>query len=145
MLALDVGERLGEFGIDEQHPRAGVLDDVADLLGDEPEVDRHEHAARTRHAEQRGEQAGRVLADHRHPFAGADAERVEPGRHRPGPRGHLAIRDRSPRLGRLIRLVDDRRPIGIDQFGAAEEVVDGERNLHGREPIRPRPPAADAS
>ena len=54
------------------------------------------------------------------------------------PRGHFAIRDRAPRRRGLVGFVDDGRAIGIDEFGAAEEVVDGERNLHGREPIRRR-------
>ena len=46
--ALDVGHRVAELGIDEQQAGAGVLDDVLHLVGDEPEVDRHEHPSRTR-------------------------------------------------------------------------------------------------
>ncbi len=46
VLALDVGHRVGELGVDEQDPGAGVGDDVLHLLGDESEVDRHEDAAR---------------------------------------------------------------------------------------------------
>ena len=135
-LALDAGERLGELGIDEQEPGAGVLDDVLDLLGDEAEVDRHEDAPGPRHAEQRGEQAGRVVRHHRDPFALGDAERVEAGRERPRPLGHVAVRDRAPRLGGLVGLVDDGRAVGVEQLGPAEEVVDRQRNLHGVNAIR---------
>ena len=80
-------------------------------------------------------------------------ERVEPGGHRPGPLGHLAVGDRAPRLGRLVGLVDDAVAVGVEQLGAAEEVVDGQRNLHGANAIRsastrgererPRPVALD--
>ena len=131
VLALDVGHRVGQLGIDQQHPRPGMGDDVLDLLGDESEVDRHEHPTRPGDPEQRREQPGRVVADHRHPFADADAQRVEPSGHRPCPFRHLAVRDRAPRLRRLIRFVDDRDPVGVDELGSPQEVVDGQCHLHG--------------
>ncbi len=113
-----------------------MLDDVLDLFGDESEVDRHEDAPGPRHTEQRGEQAGRVVRHHRDPFALRDPERVEAGCETPGALGHVAVRDRAPRLGGLVDLVDDCRAVGVEQLGPAEEVVDGERNLHGANAIR---------
>jgi hypothetical protein len=77
VFALDVGERFVQLGVDEQHARTGVLDDVAHLFGDQAEVDRHQHATRPAHAEQIGEQTRRVLAHHRHALADPDAHRVE--------------------------------------------------------------------
>ena len=77
VLGGDAGERVVELGVDEQHRRARVLDDVADLVGVEPEVDRHEHAPPPAHAEEGREQAGRVLRDDRHPLTLRDAEPVE--------------------------------------------------------------------
>ena len=130
-LALDVGHRRFEFGVDEQDPSPAVLDDVLDLLGDESEVDRHQDATRARHTEQGGEQPGGVVRHHRDAFALSYSEGVEPGRHRLGAAGHLAVRDRAPRFGRLIGFVDDRHAIGVEQLGAADEIVDGQRNLHG--------------
>ena len=61
---------------------------------------------------------------------------VEAGRDRPCPLGHVAVRDRTPRLGGLVRLVDDGRAVGVEQLGPAEEVVDRQRNLHGANAIR---------
>ena len=109
MLALDVGHRLVELRIDHQDAGAGVVDDVLHLLGDEPEVDRHEHPPAAADTEQRGQQASRVVADDGDPLADADAHRVERRGLGSGPRGHLGVRDGAPRLGRLHRLVDDRR------------------------------------
>ena len=79
MLRLDGRERLLQLGVDQQHGRTRVLDDVADLLGVEAEVDRDDDAAVAGHAEQRHEQPGAVLRDDRDAFAATDAERVEAG------------------------------------------------------------------
>ena len=47
----------------------------------------------------------------------------------------LTPRELAPGGGRLVRLVDHSDPVGVDQLGAAQEVVDGERNLHGADGI----------
>ena len=47
------GQRLVELGVDVEHPRAGVLDDVAHLVGPQPEVHRHQHPAVAGDAEER--------------------------------------------------------------------------------------------
>ena len=51
----------------------------ATSCGVEPEVDGHEDPPEAADAEERGEEAGRVVAHDRHPLARADAQRVEPG------------------------------------------------------------------
>ena len=73
----DVLERVVQLGVDVEHLGSGVLDDVADLVGAEPEVHRHQHPAEAGDAEERREQPGAVLADHRHPVTEVDAEAVE--------------------------------------------------------------------
>jgi hypothetical protein len=95
-LALDGLHGVLELGVDEQDAGPGVLDDVADLVGHQTEVDRHEDPPGTGHAVQGRQQPGRVVAEHRDPLADADAELVEPGGDRPGPPGHLAVVDRAP-------------------------------------------------
>ena len=107
-----------------------MLDDVGDLLGDEAEVDRDEDAPRAGDAEQRRDQASGVVTDDGDPLAGADPQGVESGGDRPGPAGHLGVRQRAPRRRRLIRLVDDADPIRVEQLGPAQEVVDGQRDMH---------------
>ena len=82
-----------ELGVDEEHRGAGVLHDVADLLGVEPEVDGDEHPAEAAHPEERDEQASRVGAHDGHPLARAHAHGVEGQGHAPGPVVHLGVGD----------------------------------------------------
>ncbi len=70
------------------------------------------------------------MADDRDALALADPEGVEPGRLRAGPERHLTIRARSPTGGRLIGLVDEADPVGVDLGGATQEIVDRERDFH---------------
>ena len=49
-----------ELAVDEQHPGSGVLEDVADLFGAQPHVDRHEHATGRRHGVVELQQLGHV-------------------------------------------------------------------------------------
>ena len=110
--ARHVGQRFVELGVDEQDSGPAVLDDVGDLLGDEPEIDRNENPAGARDPEQRRDQARRVVTDDRHPFAGRDAQGVESGGERPGPVGDLGVREGPPRRRWLVRFVDDADPPG---------------------------------
>ena len=127
---IHVGERIVELGIDEEHGRTGLLDDVADLLGVEPEVDRHDDTPVAGHREQGDEEAGAVLRDDRHALAGSDAEGVEAGGHGPGVFGDLPPRQSPPAVGGLVRLVDHTDAVAVDVLGAIEEVEDVERSLH---------------
>ena len=96
VFAFDASQGVLELWIDQEYTCTGVLHDVTDLSSDEPEVHRDEHTARTGHAEQRGQQARRVVADHRNAFALLNAEGIQTGSHRTGALGHVAIGDRTP-------------------------------------------------
>ena len=78
---LDAGGRLGrqrlELGVDEQHARSGVLEDVADLRGAQPHVDRHEHAAGRRHRVVELEQLGHVRAQRGHAIVALQPARAQ--------------------------------------------------------------------
>ena len=113
VLGVDAAQRVVELGIDEQHRRARVLDDVRDLLRVEPEVDRHEHAAAPAHAEERREQARRVVRHDRDALTAPDAERVEPGGLRAGAAARSRATSACPttrRAGRARRRQPTRSP-----------------------------------
>ena len=122
VLSGDVLQQVLQLGIDHEHLRAGVLDDVAHLGRCEPEVDRHQHASPGRDAEERHQQPGGVVRHDRDPAAGRDAKCVEVRGLRPRPLRDLGIGQRTPARRRLVGLVDHRDPFGIDRFRAVEEV-----------------------
>jgi hypothetical protein len=70
------------------------------------------------------------VRDDRHPFADPDAEGVEVGGLVAGPAGELRAGDRAPRLGRLVRFVDDGDAVGKNQLGPVEKIDDAQVNLH---------------
>ena len=127
----DVLERVVQLGVDVEHLGAGVLDDVADLVGAEPEVHRHQHPAEAGDAEERREQPGAVLADHRHPVTEADAEAVEVRRLPAGQVADLGIGQVAERGGRLVGLVDHTGALAVHLHGTVDEVGDAERDEHG--------------
>ena len=132
MRRVHVGECLVELGIDEQHGGTGLLDDVADLVGVEAEVDRDDHAPVAGDAEQGDEEAGAVVGDDGDTLAATDAEGVEAGGQRPGVLGDLPPGQLAPAVGGLVGLVDDADAVAVDVLGAIEEVEDVERDLHDR-------------
>ena len=70
--------------------------DVGDLVGGEPEVDRHQDPAEPAHPEEGGEEAGRVRADDGHPLPVAHPHPVERQGHAPRPRLDLGVGDCAP-------------------------------------------------
>ena len=141
MLALDAGERLLELGVVQQHRRAAVVDDVADLLAVQPEVDRHEHPAEPAHAEEADEQAGAFWLDDRHPLARPDAALVERGGLGAGQLGDAAVRERAEAVlsgttAGLVRLVDHTDAIGVDELRLART---GQRSSEARACCRSTP------
>ena len=106
-----------------------MLDDVCDLGGLQPEVDRHENAPARRYAVQQLQQPRRVVRNHGDPVTGINAELVEPGSERATPPGELGI-CQCAELVYCARLVDDRRPVAINSCGASEKVTSGLRHLH---------------
>ena len=132
VLGLDALQVVGELGVDEQHPGAGVLDDVGDLVAREPEVHRHQHPPVAAHAPERRQQPRAVVADHGHALAEPDAELVELRRDAACPLAHLGVGDRAPRGSGLVRLVDDARAVAVDGHGAVQEVAHTQRDDHVR-------------
>lgn len=59
-----------------------------------------------------------------------DAQLVERRRLPSSEVSEVGERDLAPRLRRLIRLVDDGDPIGIDSDRSVEEITDGQRDDH---------------
>ena len=80
-------QRLVQLGIDQQHRAAGVLQDVADLFGVEPEVHRHQDASVPADPEEAHQEARGVGGHDRDALVLADAEIVE---RRGQAAGHLA-------------------------------------------------------
>ena len=74
----------------DEDPRAGVLEDVGDLLRHEPGVDRDEHGPGARHAEVRFEQLVDVRGEKRDPVAVRDPALLERHREPPHPLPQLA-------------------------------------------------------
>jgi hypothetical protein len=122
------GEGVLQLGVDEQHLGAAVRHDVADLVGVQPEVDRHEHAAVAAHAVEGDHEASRVRAHDRHAGAVGHAEAIELA-------GHAAGAARELRVGHLAegrrpsRLVHQGHPVPVER-AALEEVDQGQRNAH---------------
>ena len=131
---------LVELGVDQQGGCARVLEDVLDLGPGQAEIDGHEDASPAAHAEERGEEAGRIVGDDGDALTGSDAEPVEPGRLGPGPLGQIGEGERRPRFGRLVRLVDDGHPFRVRGRRPVEESPDVELHLHGFPLMPDRPP-----
>ena len=130
VLRADGRQRVVELGVDEQHRGAGVLDDVPDLVGVEPEVDGHEDPARSADPEERHEQSGGIRRDDRDSLADADPEVVQGGGLGARELAHAPVGQLSERRGRLVGLVDDADPVAVHECGALQEVVDRQRHPH---------------
>ncbi len=77
VLDVDARNGIGELGIDHQHRRAGMLDDVLDLRGAESKVDGHQHPSEARDPEERHEHARRVLRQDGDALAHAHSQGIE--------------------------------------------------------------------
>src|SRR6266542_948047 len=134
MLHRDLAQRLVELGIHEQDGRAGVLDDVADLLRVQAEVDGHEGAPEHAHAEEAHEEARGIGRHDGHAIVLAHPQIVEARRETPGHLRELTVAEAPEAAPGRIGLVDHRLAVAVDQLGAVEEVTQGERYDHGRAP-----------
>jgi hypothetical protein len=105
--------------VDDQQLRAGVVEDVAHLLGGEPGVDRDEHGARQRHGEVGHEHLGDVGQQVRHPVALADPGTAQRVRHTRDLGGELGV-------GVPAVAVDDGGLVGEDLGRALQERQRGE-------------------
>ena len=129
MAHLDAVHLVGDIGVVQEDRRPGVLDDVGDLIGREPEVDRHQDAAEPADPEERGEEAARVRADDGDPLPVPDTEVVEGQGQTPCPRLELGVRLCRQRA-RHPRLVLHGDPVPVDECGPVEEVGHRQRDLH---------------
>jgi hypothetical protein len=132
VLGLHADQCLVEVGVDEQHRRAAMLDDVAHLLGREAKVDRHHGAAEAADAPEGDQQATGVGADDRHPLPLTHTHGLEPERHPPGPPVELSVGEAAERAGRA-GLVDQSHPVGIHVSGAREEITNGQCDVHAEQ------------
>ena len=130
VLHRQVGDRLRQLRVDEEHRRTRVLEDVLDLHRRQPEVDRHQHAPEAAHAEERREQAPGVLRQHRHPLAPPDAALVEVGGLGPGQLLGASVGDRAQPAARRVGLVDDPDAVAVDEGRAVEVAADGHGGAH---------------
>ena len=112
-------ERSGERPVNQQEPRARVVEDVADLGRGEAHVDRHHHPAGEGHAEVRLEHRRRVRAEERHAVADREPPRVQGARQPPAAGGQIGV-------AVPPRPVDDRRALGEDARRPVQEAQRGE-------------------
>ena len=84
-------EQAEQRAVDEDHLVVGVVDDVGELLGEQPDVQRVQHAPGARRGEVQLEVAGRVPRERRHAAVGGDAEVVEHAAEPAGPRRPVAV------------------------------------------------------
>jgi hypothetical protein len=98
----------------QQHARAGVLDNVRELLRGQPGVEGAEHSARERHTVVRLEHQVRIAGEHRHAIACREPQLAQSTSHplRPGPK--LAV-------GKAAFAIDHRGPVGENVTGSPEE------------------------
>jgi hypothetical protein len=106
-----------ELGASEQHPRPGVLEDVADLVGAQARVDRNEDAARRRHRVMQLEQCGHVRTQGRDAVATLEPSAAQRGGRAVHPLAQLGIRPAAV-------TVDDGDALGM-HGGAAVQERDG--------------------
>ncbi len=110
-------ERLDEslqLVVHEDEFRAGVLEDVADLVAAEPRVDRHQHEPGGGHAEVRLEHRGRIGTDEGHAV-----EMAQPGRAQP--RGQTVRALLELAVGIAAGAVDDGDLVGKHVSAAPQE------------------------
>ena len=120
-----------ELGGDEQHPHPGVLEDVADLVGAQADIDRHEDAARRRHRVMQLEQGRHVRAQGPDAVVTLDPPAPQRGGRAVHPLAQLGIRP-------AALTVDDGDALGM-HGGAAVQERDGiELGTAHRSARRPR-------
>ena len=129
VIDLDAVHLAGQIGVVEEDRRPRMADDVGDLVGGEPEVDRHQDAAETADPEEGGQEPARVRADDGHAFSVPDPELVEGEGHATSARLELAVGLRPERTGDR-RLVLHGSSVAIDERGPLQEIAHRQRDPH---------------
>ena len=88
----DLGEQGGKRPVEDDHLVLGVIGDVGELLGEQPDVERVEHGAHARHRQVRLHMALVVPHEGADPVPGSNAEFGEGGGELIGPVGDLGER-----------------------------------------------------
>jgi hypothetical protein len=132
MPGLHGGQRLVELGIDQKHGGPGVVDDVSDLLGSQPEVGGHDDAVEAAHAEESDQGPRGIGTDDRDPLPVAHAHPVEREGHPAGARLELGVGERAQRA-EDVRLVDHRHAVTVDVGRAFEVIPDVQGHTHGQD------------
>jgi hypothetical protein len=105
-----------ELRVDEEEPRPRVTEDVGDLAGVEPRVDRDQHTAREPHPEVGLEQRRHVGREERDPIAGAEPRRAQRRREPAHALAQLRVGEPAPPVdGRDPGAVDARRTLDQEQ------------------------------
>ncbi|VWC20937.1 hypothetical protein BUB20358_05829 [Burkholderia ubonensis] len=129
-------ERRAPRGVDDAVAQVRVAHDPVEACGRMARIERHEHAARLQHGQQRDEQLARALDAHADPHLGADARRAQPPRE---PR--RARIERAARQADFSRKGDgERGRVGRAARQLADSVMQRSRETrHGREVLQVRP------
>ena len=123
-LVADPVDHLEIVGVRAHHAAAAVRDDVCEVLGGEPVVDRHQHRAELRYGVERLELRVGVGRDVRDAIALLDAELLG-HRRRPAIAAVAELLVGQPQVA-----VDQRFVVGIEAPRPAHEVEGGEWSLH---------------
>ena len=107
----NAARRGGELGVAEEQPRAGVVEDVADLVGGKPVVDRQRHGAEVADGKRQLDEGRAVLHQQRHDVAGPDAARGQPARRRLDAAVELGVADGG---ARVVDRGPVRRALGVE-------------------------------
>src|SRR5207247_8360312 len=116
-----------------EHPdRAGIAEDVLDLLGGERRIDRDVHRLRTQARKVGQRPLDPRLGEDRHAVPRLDAELAEPQREVPGAPLGVAVGDGLPGAADL-RSIRAGQPVGVPRH-RLEEQLRQRPLLHGRNP-----------
>ena len=126
--SLIAGQQRDERGVDDDAAVLGVVDDVGQLLGREPDVERVQHRSHGGDGEIRLEVALVVPAEGADAVTLLDAQPGQGGGQLLGPGGHLGEGGRA-----VPALLDgDDGAVAVDPLPVAQDVADQERGvLHG--------------
>ena len=106
------------------HGGTGVVDDVAEIVGAQPVVDRHQHRAELRYRVERGQLGHGVRGDGGDPVTGLHAEPVQH-------RGPPVAQAEELLVGQLPVAVDDPDPAAVQAAGPAGELQGRQRCFQG--------------
>ena len=133
---LDGRNHAREQVLDQEHSVLGVVDDPADLIGVQPDVDGVQHAAHARHAQVGFEVAVGIDGQRGDPLTRLHARRRQRTGQPQGAPGHLAVGG-AVRLGHRLALLilarhhqADDLALGEEQAGALDDLGNQQRNIH---------------